>query len=186
MSTEFVFIRHAQATHNVDADQRGPVAYNDPIHTDAALTDTGYEQAYNTIVDGSFAAVYCSPLRRCRQTLLTIHPPFIDVPVQLDDRLMEPSGHVCNRRSERMDVLADIPVIWDAWGVAAANPWIPEEETIADFHGRIRAFTVDMLRRHAGERILIVSHFQWIAAWFHLFKGCFVAPTNCQVLTATL
>lgn len=186
MATEFVFVRHAQATHNADADRRGPVAYEDPIHTDAALTDTGYEQAYNTVVRGPFAAIYCSPLRRCRQTLLTIDPPFGNEPVQLDDRLMEPTGHICNRRSERLDVLADIPVAWDAWGVAAVNPWRPEEESVADFHGRIRAFTVDMLRRHAGERILVVSHFQWISSWFHLFKGQVVMPINCQVLTTTL
>jgi broad specificity phosphatase PhoE len=186
MSTEFVFVRHAQATHNVDAEQRGPVAYEDPIHTDAALTDTGYEQADNTVVHGPFAATYCSPLRRCRQTLLTIHPSFREVSVQLDDRLMEPTGHICNRRMDRIDVLAEIPVTWDATGTAPENPWNSTEESCEDFHQRIRDFTSDVLHHHVGERVLIVSHFQWISAWFKMFKGQSVAPANCQVLFATL
>ncbi len=186
MSVTLVFVRHAEATHNVDAAVRGAVAYSDPIHIDAALTDTGHEQAYNTVIDGVIDAVYCSPLRRCCQTLLGIQPPFINFPVRLDDRLMEPTGHICNRRVERDELLANVSAVWDMWAVSHTNPYVDEEESIVDFQQRIVAFTHDIVQRHSGQRVLIVSHFQWIRSWFQIFKESRVTPANCQVIETTL
>jgi broad specificity phosphatase PhoE len=62
------------------------------------------------------------------------------------------------------------------------NPKDAPESIVA----RIRAFTADVLARHPGQRVLVVSHFTWISNWFRIFKKEVVEPANCSIMTATL
>lgn len=190
---EFVFIRHAQATHNVAAETRGESAYYDPVYRDAELTDEGHLQVSRARRErgaeflkpsGGLApdAIYCSPLHRCRQTLLGVVPASAEWPVHLDDRLMEPQSHVCNHRIEKDALIHACPDTWDMTGVAAVNPQDAPDSVVA----RIRAFTTDMVTRHPGQRVLVVSHFTWISNWFRIFKQEVVAPPNCGILRAVL
>jgi broad specificity phosphatase PhoE len=180
MSLTIHFLRHAMATHNEDAATRGPIAYMDPIHKDAALTDTGMEQAFTTCL-GHYDAIYCSPLRRCRQTLLSALPKSRDLPVIVDDRLMEPQGHICNCRAER-DTLALEVTGWDLNRVAHANPYTGSENG-TEFRRRIIAFTDD-LRLQGHKEVLIVSHHEWIRCWFAIYQQKEVSPRNCQLMSA--
>jgi broad specificity phosphatase PhoE len=189
---EFVFIRHAQATHNVAAEAHGPLAYMDPAHRDAPLTDEGHlqtarvrrERGWEFMEGGSLspAVVFCSPLRRCQQTLLGVIPAAASWPVLLDDRLMEPQSHVCNHRPERGVLLEECPAAWNLDGVAEVNPKDAPESVVA----RIRAFTAEMLSRYPGQRVLVVSHFTWIRNWFRIFKREVVEPANCSIMVARL
>ena len=192
-TVEFIFIRHAQATHNVAADLYGQNAYMDPAHRDAPLTDEGLLQTSRVRRErgadfiGSSgeltpAVIYCSPLLRCRQTLLGVIPAAEGWPVRLDDRLMEPQSHVCNHRIERADLRRVCPSVWNLDGVAEVNPKDAPESIVA----RIRAFTADVLARHPGQRVLVVSHFTWIQNWFRIFKKEKVEPPNCGILRAVL
>lgn len=196
------FIWHGQATHNVDALIRGEHAYFDPINTDAALTKTGIQQAieagYFSLPDadiGPFQAIYCSPSLRCRQTL---HHSALEhtkrCGVQLVDRLMEPQGDAaCNKRSERTELVETVPAGWNLSGVGEVNPFSVWREGYSmggdgygHFAARVRDFTEKILRKHRfDERILIVSHHDWIRTWFREMLDQSVAPANCEVLTAT-
>ena len=193
MSVEFVFIRHAQATHNVAAELYGHDAYMDPAHHDAPLTDEGHLQVARMRRERSAefigpsgeltpTVVYSSPLHRCRQTLLGIIPAAEGWPVRLDDRLMEPQSHVCNHRIDRAELMTACPAGWDLTGIGEVNPKDAPESIVA----RIRAWTADMLARHGGERVLVVSHFTWIQNWFRIFKKEIVKPVNCGILRAEL
>lgn len=193
-NVEFVFIRHAQATHNVAAEERGESAYYDPIFRDAELTDEGHLQVSRVRRErgGDFVGpsgrltpvvIYCSPLRRCRQTLLGVLPIAAEIGVRVDDRLMEPQSHVCNHRIERADLVRVCPPAWSLDGVAEANPKDGGGDSIVK---RIREWTAEVLSTHPGQRVLVVSHFTWIQNWFRIFKREVVAPENCGILRATL
>ena len=186
-TVECVFIRHAQATHNVAAETHGPIVYSDPVFRDALLTDEGHLQTTRVRREHGSEfltpiVTYCSPLRRCQQTLLGVIPDSAAWPVRLDDRLMEPQSHVCNHRAERTEVVRECPSAWNIDGVAEVNPKDAPESIVA----RIRAFTADVLARHPGQRVLVVSHFTWIQNWFRIFKKELVEPANCSIMTARL
>ena len=230
----FWFIRHGQATHNVDALIRGEHAYFDPVNTDAELTDVGLQQARDArgAIPDDLVAVYCSPSRRCRQTLLGAAPAQAEkFGVMLDDRLMEPQGDaLCNKRIERAALAGAVPVGWTLNGVAEENPYVTWKgegyscgsDGYQKFAARVRDFTQETLvnrpvpnlitgpvseescklsrhcdvnegvpnnigtpRYHGPEdRILIVSHHDWIRTWFNEHLGQNVSPANCQVLEA--
>lgn len=196
------FIRHGQATHNVDAETRGEHAYFDPIHTDAELTDVGHVQtrsARSSFPESeTFTAIYCSPSRRCRQTLMNAAGYHADAQtVYLDDRLMEPQGDAyCNKRLNRdaLGAATAIPAHWDLSGVSHTNPFdvLKEGYTSAgagyhQFSARIADFTAYLRSRHgSGDQILIVSHHDWIRTWFKNHLGLTVSPKNAEVLTADL
>ena len=185
-------MRHAQATHNSDAVVRGDAAYFDPVNADAALDDIGMAQALISRQDIACDVIYCSPLRRCRQTLCTVLPTTNDGIVYLDDRLMEPQGlAVCNRRAERPVVIASSPPNWDFTGVAENNPFDTLKEgystavlAMPEFCDRVRDFMKDLEARHEGQTVLIVGHHDWIRTWFRLFKGALVSPRNCELMIA--
>lgn len=193
----FWFIRHGQATHNVDALVRGEHAYFDPVNTDAALTEKGHSQAIEArgAIPANLNAIYCSPSRRCRQTLQGAAPTQAEkCDVILDDRLMEPQGDaLCNKRIERDALAADVPANWSIRGVAEENPFVTWKgegyscggDGYDKFAARVRAFTAEILARHdPWDRILIVSHHDWIRTWFKESTGDEVSPANCEVLTA--
>lgn len=182
---ELWFIRHGEATHNVDAMLRGATAYSDPIHLDSELTDNGQSQviAARSGVPRNFAAIYCSPLRRCRQTLMGVGAVGR---VFLDDRLMEPQGdHVCNRRIERDSLIKVVPAEWDLTGVASVNLFDAGSETPSIFSARVRAVTAAIVARHTDdEQIFIVAHHDWIRAWFREHLGRSVSLRNAEVVRA--
>jgi len=197
------FLRHGQATHNVGALTAGVAAYRDPAHLDAALTPEGVRQTFMVRSGGrlgtEFDRVYCSPLRRCYQTLLGVLPrvEYWSGDVTLDDRLMEPQGEaICNRRAEREDVLRQVPTGWSLEGVGRTNPydqWMEggtvHDEGHAGFERRVREFTEQVLGRlPEGTRVLVVAHHDWIRTWFRLYepeRGG-VSLGNCDWVTVSL
>jgi broad specificity phosphatase PhoE len=190
---EFVFIRHAQAMHNLAADSRGESAYSDPAFRDAVLTDEGHLQTARVRRERSSefigptgvltpSVIYCSPLHRCRQTLLGVLPFTVDMPVRLDDRLMEPQSHVCNHRIDYDELVADCPTAWILEEVSSINPKNGGDSIVK----RIRAWTHEILEKYPGQRVLVISHYTWIQNWFRIFQRQLVTPANCGILTATL
>jgi broad specificity phosphatase PhoE len=191
----FVFMRHGEATHNVAAWTDGEAAYQDPAHADATLTDTGRGQCAASgarlIELGPYNAVYCSPLRRCRASLLSAIPEAAAWPVMLDDRLMEPQGfHICNRRRNRVTVREDSPTVWSTHDICSINPYTRwreiEGSASPHFYARVREFT-DAVLASKAERVLIVSHHEWIRRWFEIYQGMpDVSPANAEVLVGVV
>jgi len=178
-ATTFIFVRHGQATHNTGT---APAAYIDPANADAALTGVGVQQAYDLRAAGlgrGADAIFCSPLRRCWQTLRLGIPGADRRPVELDDRLMEPQGSaVCNRRTEKRGLCRQVPECWILEAVGVVNPWDGAVEGIsvraagecAGFDARVRAFTESVLERFAGQRVLVVTHHDWIQVWMQIYS----------------
>lgn len=93
------FLRHAQGTHNADALLHGPIVYELWRHKDAALTPLGYSQAASICLPFVPDRVYCSPLRRCIET---IRPSLPTATLILHDGLLERQGHhPCNVRESK-------------------------------------------------------------------------------------
>jgi broad specificity phosphatase PhoE len=123
-----------------------------------------------------------------------MYPAAETLPVRLDDRLMEPQGvAVCNRRIELPLLREAVPAAWNLDGVAELNPYfvLSEGGTISEmktatFEQRICDFTNMLLREHAGQHVLVVSHHDWIRVWFRLFKEEHVSLENCETRTVTV
>jgi len=174
MQITLTFVRHAQGTHNVDHE-------NHPRNFDAELTAVGRQQTKNNMIHGDFATIYCSPLRRCRATLLGIYPASQELPVILDDRLMEqPTGlNICDKRLEKSDMV--FPSAWNSYFVSEKTPWTINDNADLD---NIETFTNELLRHHKdGDKILIVSHGNWIYRWFKNYVGKEVLLNNCQIVS---
>ena len=185
MPVNLVFIRHAQGTHNKMANVFGAGAYNDPINLDAELTPLGLTQTLENRLFEKFDAIYCSPLRRCRSTLLGVYPLSESYPVILDDRLMEQpcGGNICDKRLEKTEILPSLPTSWDHTKVSVVNDWSIDHA--ADY-AKIMTFTEDIKNKHDGQTILIVSHGTWIYRWFLALKSSVVNLDNCKVARTTI
>lgn len=185
MPTTFVFVRHAEGTHNVDKD------YNNLIHKDAKLTDLGYIQIKERIREGipefgRFDAVFCSPLRRCRLTLEGLYPESINYNVFVDDRLIEqPQGyHVCNMRAEKAALALDVPSSWDLGAVADTNPHLFDNGLDKL---RLTDFTNYVKNNYEGKKVLVVSHCTWIHNWLALYGNkSDIWLKNCEFIVAVI
>lgn len=187
MPTTFVLLRHAQGTHNVDSFKKGGRHYNDPVYLDAELTREGIQQAIQTrekLKDYYFDAIYCSPLRRCRSTLIGVIPSSPNLPVILDDRLLEqPYGeNICDKRLEREEVVRTSPTPWIADKVAVQNPFT--ELSYVD--NPQRSFTSEVRRKFPEGTVLVVSHSEWIRRWMRMFQMKHAELGNCEYIEVTL
>lgn len=188
--TVFVFVRHGQATHNLTH------AYWDPRERDAMLTLEGIRQVWGLRTERlteRCCSIWCSPLRRCRQTLVGIlgESGTHLARVFLDDRLMEPQGEaIINRRAEWEDLRTDVPLeAWNLEHVSIVNPfdiWVEGTRGHESFERRVRAWTHEISQRWPDGRVLVVSHHDWIAAWFRIFKKQTVSPGNAEVMIASI
>lgn len=181
----FTFLRHAEGVHNVDAREHGPVAYTFPKNRDAPLTSDGWRQTVerSKLMDISeYTHIFCSPSLRCIQTLLGVAPMARTRYVILDDRLMEPQGgDICNKRAEKPDILS--PEGWDKDNVSDDNPWDISGDIL---YKRVEGITRYILQSYPDSKVLIVSHHDWIKAWFHIYKEKLVSLRNCEVAHAWL
>jgi broad specificity phosphatase PhoE len=176
MPLKLLFVRHAQGTHNVSD-------YTDPANFDAELTEVGHQQTKENQINGPFDTIYCSPLRRCRSTLLGINPNSENINVILDDRLMEqPCGiNICDKRIEKADMI--LPKDWDTSRVSEITPWERNDDSDIE---KIKSFTNDILTSHYNQTILIVSHSQWISRWFKIYTGEDVYLDNCKSISVNV
>jgi len=186
MPTTFVFVRHAQGYHNVDGELRGEKAYYDRIHIDAELTDVGIQQAQrNNLGNETFDAIYSSPMKRCRQTLLNIYPIAEKLPVILDDRLIEqPQGiYLCNKRVEKENIVKSVPTIWNTNKIYSRNPFILN--SILD-ENKLASFTDEIKKKYPNKKVLIITHGKWINNWLLKYKYVSKYIENSEVVRENL
>ena len=144
-------MRHGEATHNVDARERGgAVAYLDPRHFNSELTPRGKAQARLCTLPGRPDIAVTSPLRRAVQTAHIALIPHQGVPLVILDCLREfPNGrHTPNRLFRSQDT-------WRA----------DEEETRQSLFRRVEAFLQwvhDV--KHLYTKIAVFGHTSFLEA----------------------
>jgi broad specificity phosphatase PhoE len=117
------------------------------------LTDEGRRQAQalaETLRSRPLAAIYSSPMLRARRTaeaVLAMHPELGRV--RIDSNLLEVRTAW---QGEPLEALEQID--WDFY----THPRHPEDDTLQAIHDRMQRWLGRMLRRHAGQEVVGVSH----------------------------
>lgn len=128
MAPKFIFMRHGEAEHNVAFHSVGDSAFKDEQFRDAPLTQKGIEQvqeAAKNFESYKILDLWCSPLRRCRQTAEELFEELTINRLYLHDNLLERQGggYVCNERASKEEIkktgflfdtsfLPDTPAQW--------------------------------------------------------------------------
>jgi broad specificity phosphatase PhoE len=128
MPPKFIFIRHGEAEHNVAFHAVGDSAFTDEAHRDAPLTQKGIQQCQElaqALMPYKILDIWCSPLRRCKQTAEELFEELTINKIYLHDNLLERQGggFVCNERKSKDELqeegylfdtgfLPDTPAVW--------------------------------------------------------------------------
>lgn len=124
-TTTITLLRHCEATHNLDTQQQ-----QQQQQRDTSLTERGREQA--RALHGHYDLVWCSPLRRCRETLAESGITFTRC--EHDVALLR--EHI----TEECDLL------------------LTEEEGRRDFDARVAQLRLALLAQQGSGRMLLVTH----------------------------
>jgi probable phosphoglycerate mutase len=148
--TQLILIRHGETQWNLDQRIQG--------HHDVPLTEKGLEQARllaRHLVDEPLHAVYSSDLSRARQTAEILAAGRSDI--RFDPRLREAGmgrfeGHTPKELRERY------PEAFEAWRRDSVRNRPLGGETLEDLQERCLAALRDLLPRHPGQTVAVVTH----------------------------
>ena len=146
-SLTLFLVRHAQARNAPGTS-----------YEDASLSELGRSQAAaagRACAELRPDALYASPATRARETAESISAA-TGLPATIDERLLEyrfgsvtdPNLTMEQLRERRDDLLAWHP----------DRKLAPDGETIREFAERVMAVTDEIVARHVGERVAVVSH----------------------------
>jgi probable phosphoglycerate mutase len=150
-TTTLVLVRHGETAWNVEGRIQG--------HLDIPLNEIGLAQAAAVgrgLRAGSFDAIYSSDLIRAYRTA----SPVVANPA--NDIIREP-----RLRERHLGVLQGLtgdealvsqPVAWKAFKLREADAPLEGGESLRVFSNRILGFLEEVQARHAGRRILCVTH----------------------------
>lgn len=167
-----VLIRHAKTVYNKNKVFTGRI--------DCDITDEGVDDAKEKFkdMDRDFDYIYCSPLRRTKQTLHAIIP---DADPIIDERIIE--IHLGSWQGKEKSTL-DKELI-DLYREGKYTP--PEAESTQELDSRVSNFIIDMFKKYTDEKILVVTH----SAVMRSIKRQFVEnyetikTKNLEVITLT-
>ena len=146
-----VLVRHGETSWNVEGRIQG--------HTDVALNDLGTAQAKalgKRLSRERFDAVYSSDLVRAFHTA---RPAVLDPDriIVKDRRLRERHLGVLQGLAGE-EAAAGQPAAWKAFKSRDPDLALEGGESLGEFSRRVVGFVEDILRKHAGGRILAVTH----------------------------
>ena len=151
LSTRLVLIRHGETDWNVEGRYQG--------QADPPLNARGLEQARKlarALQDVGIDVIYSSPLRRAWQTASVIARA-LGVPLYAEPRLMEIHQGDWEGRL-RAEIASRYPDLFRRW---LTEPWEvtpPGGEHLRDVQRRVYAAVDDILARHRGQTIALVTH----------------------------
>ncbi len=166
---EVVLVRHAEA-HHIDH----PVTL-DPKDVDLPLSERGHEQARllaARLAKRELAALYTSPLKRALETADAIAHT-TKLPIVSDARLRE--VEIAGVGPVALHDLAEIAIARGGWS------HLPGTESSASVRGRMRDAINEIVKKHPGERIALVSHAGAINAYMSMLlalSGDFFFPAG--------
>lgn len=146
-----VVIRHGETDWNIEGRYQG--------QADPPLNSRGIQQAYQLagqLAQEDINDLYTSPLARAKETALILSRE-LDIQIQEDPRLMEIHQGDWQTRL-RSEIESLYPDLFQEW---QADPWQvtpPGGEHLQEVQQRVNAALDDIIHRHNGERIGIVTH----------------------------
>ncbi len=169
------FIRHGEATHNVEARDIGEDAYFKECHRDAKLTDIGKQQAQN-VERPEVDVVITSPLTRTLETTCHIFD-VVKTNVIASDIVRETNNtHLCNNRNKK-SILQSDNVFIDFSSLTEDDEWWAVGETCCRKEALDR-----LIEEQTHDKIAIVSHGSFISDYLG-YKGYpNIYLDNCEIL----
>jgi len=182
--TEIWFIRHGETAWNTERRLQG--------WQDTPLNDTGRAQAAllaarvaEQAASRPFAALYSSDLQRAHHTAAPISEQ-LGLRVRVEPGIRERGFGVLEGLAwDRVDELA--PEAAAAW--KSRDPARPLQggESLGQFHARVVATIEDLAARHAGERVLAVTHGGVLdIIWRHASGVGLELPRQTMLLNASI
>lgn len=149
--TELVVVRHGETVWNVEGRMQG--------HLDSALTETGLRQALalgQALAAERFDALYASDLERALRTAQIIAEQ-TGLAVVTDARLRERCLGIMQGMTF-VEFEKAHPEEWTRFRARDPDYALPEGESMRRRGERTIACAEELARRHAGGRVLIVTH----------------------------
>jgi probable phosphoglycerate mutase len=149
--TELILIRHGQTELN-----RGPFFQG---QIDVPLNALGHSQATRLaqrLAAESLDALLCSDLVRTRQTAEP-SAQRLALPASPDPALREQHFGLFEGLSFEQ-VNQRHPADWTAWLRHEPDYEVPGGESVVRFHERVTSALRDIARRHAGQRVAVITH----------------------------
>ena len=152
MTTRFILVRHGQTEWNRGAERfRG--------RADLALNETGLEQANKIaarLARETIAAVYVSPLKRTLQTAQPIAAAHQLQAVEHSGLLDLDFGALEGMTIDEARLA--FPDVIDKWLTAPGHVKFPKGGSLKAVRGRIEDLFTDLVPKHTGETVVLVSH----------------------------
>ncbi len=149
---EIIAVRHGQTQANSTGILQG--------HLDIALDDMGLAQATaaaERLKEIHFDAAYSSDLSRAAETAKAVLKYHQEIKPVLTESLREWNlGELQGR--PHSELVQEYPAIMNSFKKGNADLQVPGGETLYAFQKRISSFMDEIAARHAGQRILFVSH----------------------------
>ena len=149
--TEFTMIRHGQTVDNINGRLQG--------HHDSPLDAVGLAQARaiaSRLADEHFDVMYSSDLSRtmttAREIAKTIGISPIPLPSLREWNLGDLEGHPCSELWEKY------PEIMNCFKYESPDLPVPGGESHYEFESRVAACLESLAEKHAGQRVLFVTH----------------------------
>lgn len=149
--TRFILIRHGQTEWNREERYRG--------RADIPLNQTGHDQARQiaaALAGTPIAAVYASPLQRCTQTAEPIARRHGLAPQPLEGLLDVHYGRW--QGLTPAEAAAAYPDLYRLWLRSPGRVRFPDGEGLEDVRARAMSALADLVERHAGRTVVLVSH----------------------------
>jgi 2,3-bisphosphoglycerate-dependent phosphoglycerate mutase len=148
---ELVLVRHGETDWNVEGRIQG--------HLDIPLNETGLAQAAavgNRLREEAFDRIYASDLMRAWRTA-TPATHGDDQRIQREQRLRE--RHLGVLQGLTSDEAASrAPEAWAAFRTRQPDMPLQGGESLGEFSRRVVGLMTELAQRHAGSRILLVTH----------------------------
>ncbi len=151
VTTRLLLVRHGQTPMSIDDAFCGV--------TEVPLAPIGHRQAHalaERLRSQHVAVLYCSPQRRALETAAPLAAA-LGREIQTLDALREMDFGLWENRP-RAELLREYPQLVTAWerGIWMGNP--PGGETRQGVIARVVPCVIELLNKHAGQTILLVSH----------------------------
>ncbi len=152
MTTRFILIRHGQTEWNRGAERfRG--------RADLPLNETGHTQAQKIaarLAKENIAAIYSSPLQRALQTVKPLADE-LHLAVQQHSGLLDIDFGALEGMTVDEARVA-FPTVIEKWLAAPGHVKFPKGEAFKAMRTRIIAMLDELVEKHPGETIALVTH----------------------------
>lgn len=178
--TQAILVRHAETTWNLESRYQGQL--------DSPLTERGLRQAEalaGRLRQIDFDHLYASDLGRAVHTAEKISAAS-GHPVRFDPRLRERHFGIFHGL-QKPDIPANYPKEYRAYTSGDPDYVPPQGESLQQLHDRSLACLEELAQRHAGQRLVLVTHGGILGALVkHVLGLPVAAPRPFDLINASL